>query len=416
MTSTNASPFMQQQHGAKKRRRDEHPHRFHVEYSLVEHEYFASLDRHTQRNILEQEDAIARFARTKRRDVPMRFRILSSNMPLDVKSMALEKCATASHMMFGGNAAKMLQWLEDLLDVPFGRMIAPPPPRIVLQHVRASMDRAVHGHGQVKSEIVNFVCQRAVNPAAPGKALCLVGPPGVAKTHLARNGIARALGLPFGMIALGGACDASFLDGHSYTYEGSRPGAIVQELIRARAANCVLFFDELDKIGAGRHGGDDISNVLLHVTDPTQNDAFRDKYFSNVPIDLSKVLFVFSVNDLSRVNRVLLDRMTIVHMNKYSRKDKVAIARKHLLPDVLAEFAMDKDCVTVSDEVLHHIIGTIEEESGVRGLKRALHAVIGDVNVARMDAGSQVIRVVTKSMVDRLCRPRASTSIPSMYT
>lgn len=356
-------------------------------YTTDEWEYFKSLSSQNRHAIAALEVHMRNHASTGIH-VPLRFRILRSNMPDNIKAMAINKCNTLAYMHPGsGDYSKIIQWLELLEGIPFYKMNPMTTSHVdipnALNAVKLRLDQTIYGHDEVKNEIMNFISQRLVNPYTSGRVLCLVGPPGIAKTHLVRCGISKALGLPFSMIALGGASDGSFLDGHGFTYEGSRPGIIVQELIRLRCSNPVLFFDELDKV-SGNHRGNEITNILLHVTDQTQNDAFRDKYFADVPIDLSKVLIVFSCNDIDKVNRILRDRMLIINMKGYSKLDKLNIARSHLLPQLYSEFMLTEEDVYFSDDVLSYIIDNILEEDGVRTLKRALQCIIASINTQRL--------------------------------
>jgi hypothetical protein len=200
-------------------------------------------------------------------------------------------------------------------------------------------------------------------------------------TSLVKNGICKALGLPFSFIALGGASDGSYLDGHSYTYEGSTWGKIVDILMKAKCMNPVIYFDELDKVSY-TYKGEEIINILIHITDSTQNDRYQDKYFTDLEFDISKCLVIFSYNDESAINPILRDRMVRIQTEGYKIEDKIVIAQKYLIPELLDQFNFKSSDVTFGRDIIKYIIlNRIEEEEGVRNLKRALETILSNINL-----------------------------------
>lgn len=388
-------------------------------YSIEEWAYYQNLSRSERKDIAAAEKRISAETACAT-SVPVRFRILMSpHIPSDVKAIALQRYASSSGM-FGSESGKIHTWLEQLYRLPFGKRIPVGPPSDnseavagYLRNVRQTMDQFVYGHDQVKNEIVNFVAQKIANPASKGKVLCLSGPPGIAKTHLIKHGVSRALGLPFSLIALGGANDGTYLDGHVYTYEGSRPGIIVKELMRANCNNPVIFFDELDKISKSTHrSGDEITNILLHVTDPTQNEVFRDKYFSEIPVDLSNAFIMFSCNDPDCINSVLKDRLTILHMKPYDVQQKIHICKSHLLPDITTQFNWPSDGIDLSDAAIKSIIDAIPAEDGVRTLKKTLHATLAEWMTKMMLDGKNIVQDCLPISIDETF---VRTHMPSSY-
>jgi ATP-dependent Lon protease len=205
-------------------------------------------------------------------------------------------------------------------------------------------------------------------------------------TSIVKDGISKILGREFAFIALGGASDSSFLEGHSYTYEGSSWGKILQILIDSKCMNPVIYFDELDKI-SDTPRGEEIANILTHLTDTTQNNQFHDKYFSEVDFDLSRCLFIFSYNDESKVNPILKDRMYRIQTKGYETKEKVIIARKYLLPKIREQVNFQENEVFIPDEVLQYIITNknfTQNEAGVRNLKRCLEIIHTKLNLFRL--------------------------------
>jgi ATP-dependent Lon protease len=242
-------------------------------------------------------------------------------------------------------------------------------------------------------------------------------------TSIIRDGISKILGREFAFITLGGAGDSSFLEGHSYTYEGSSWGKIVQILIDSKCMNPVIFFDELDKL-SDTPRGQEITGILTHLTDTTQNSQFHDKYFSEIDFDLSKCLFIFSYNDEALVNPILKDRLYKIHTKGYDTAEKVVIAKKYLLPKIREQVNFQEEDIVIPDETIQYIVTTsrfTQGEQGVRNLKRCLEIIYTKLNLFRLmrvddAAESQKILgknvelmvtfpfTVTKAVVDKLVR------------
>ena len=202
-------------------------------------------------------------------------------------------------------------------------------------------------------------------------------------TSLIKEGIAKAMDKPFIFISLGGATDGSFLEGHSYTYEGSIYGRIVSGLIDAKCMDPIIYFDELDKIGKCAKG-DEIANILVHLTDPVQNTHFRDKYFHGVDIDLSKATIIFSYNDPYNINPILMDRITTIETKFLMLHQKISIAQNYLLPEIIKDMGLAKDDITIHDNTLQYIIENWTHEGGVRKLKSLLYNIVREINIANL--------------------------------
>ena len=184
-------------------------------------------------------------------------------------------------------------------------------------------------------------------------------------------------------ISLGGMQDSSHLVGHDYTYEGSTAGRIVEGLKSCKSMNPIIFFDELDKVSESNRGTE-IINLLIHLTDSSQNNQFQDKYYSEIPFDLSKAIFVFSLNHIENVNPILKDRMHQIKMDKFSSDEKVIISRDYLLPELYKEYNISNREIIFSDEIIRCIVGkTSEKEDGVRGIRKRLETVISKLNVVK---------------------------------
>jgi ATP-dependent Lon protease len=244
------------------------------------------------------------------------------------------------------------------------------------------MDAAIYGQDEAKLQILQFISGWIANPKSAGNVLSIHGPAGIGKTTLVKEGIAKALGRPFHFITLGGATDASYLDGHSYTYEGSTWGRIAEVLIQSQCMNPVIYFDELDKVSETPKG-EEIINLLIHLTDGAQNDRFQDKYFTGIDLDLSRCLFIFSHNDDAKVNPILKNRMYNIRVNGFNLKEKTIIAEQYLLPSALKDLNLFEK-VSLPTEVVKYIIESYTNgEPGVREMKRAIQTIASKINLLR---------------------------------
>jgi hypothetical protein len=322
----------------------------------------------------------------------MMFRILTMKLSPEAQSMVLSKYNALQAMDPGsGEYFKQRAWLEKLTSLPLG-IYRDIPVRLTdgteacgafMERARKCLAEAIYGQEEAKIQILQFIASKIANPSARGLSLLLAGPPGIGKTSLIKNGIAKALAWPFEFISLGGDSDATTYVGHQMVYEGSHCGKIANSLVAAKSMSMVLMFDELDKISATAKG-EEVQNLLVHLTDPVQNGDFEDKYLSGIPLDLSKILFTFSANDLGKIDRVLMDRMVVIQLQGYSEKEKLSIAENFLLPAALREVNLEEK-VAVGREVLEHILREYaNEEQGVRELKRCVEAVVQKVNMLRI--------------------------------
>jgi len=324
---------------------------------------------------------------------PYRLSLLETDIPIAFKAIAMRKINSLRHMEPGcGEYYKVKNWVDTFMKIPFNKTRNLPLTiedglqrcSEFMEASKTTLDTAVYGLNDAKLQIMQMVGQWISNPAAMGSAIAIKGPMGTGKTSLVKEGISKILGRDFAFIALGGATDSSFLEGHSYTYEGSTWGKIVEIIIQCGSMNPVIYFDELDKISETAKG-EEIVGILTHLTDTSQNSQFHDRYFAEIDFDLSKCLFIFSYNDESKVNPILLDRMYRINTTGYNKKDKTQIAQKYLIPKICAEVGFREGDIVIPDTVIEHIVENYtEKEEGVRNLKRCLEVVHRKLNLYRL--------------------------------
>ena len=331
-------------------------------------------------------------ARPKAKDQPVMFKILNMKTTPEIQAQLMSKYNNLQSLdPSSGEYFKMRNWLEKATSLPLGIRKEMPVKvddgpdvcQAFMTRAKKYLDEAIYGQDESKLQILQFIAGKITNPQARGMSLLLVGPPGIGKTSLIKQGIAKALDWPFQFISLGGDSDSSTFSGHQMVYEGSHCGKIVNSLVAAKSMSMILMFDELDKISSTPKG-EEIQNLLVHLTDPTQNSDFEDKYLSGIPLDLSQAMFVFSANDINKIDRVLLDRFLVVHLDGYGSKEKMEIAEKFLLPGALKEVNL-AERIGIPKDVVSHILETYaKEEKGVRELKRCMEQIAQKLNMLRL--------------------------------
>jgi len=330
--------------------------------------------------------------RPKNKEQPVMFKILNMNTTPEIQAQLMSKYNNLQALdPSSGEYYKMRNWLEKATALPLGVRKQMPVkvddgPEVCsafMTRARKCLDEAIFGQQEAKLQILQFIAGKITNPQANGMSLLLIGPPGIGKTSLIKQGIAKALDWPFQFISLGGDSDASTFNGHQMVYEGSHCGKIVNSLVAAKSMSMVLMFDELDKV-SNTAKGEEIQNLLVHLTDSAQNSEFEDKYLSGIPLDLSQSMFVFSGNDINKIDKILLDRFTVIHLDGYGPKEKLEIAEKFLLPGALKQVNL-AERVGVPKEIVTHVLETYaKEEKGVRELKRCMEQIAQKLNMLRL--------------------------------
>jgi len=306
----------------------------------------------------------------------LRQSIKDAGMPPEAAEQAQREFKRLERMPDSAAEYSMVRtYLDWLLAMPWSKV---DPETVDIEQARAILDQDHYGLDKVKRRILEFLAVRKLNPEGRSPILCFVGPPGVGKTSLGQS-IAKAIGLKFGRVSLGGVHDEAEIRGHRRTYIGSLPGNIAQAMRKAGRRNPVLMLDEVDKLSAS-HQGDPFS-ALLEVLDPEQNNTFRDNYLA-VPFDLSKVLFIGTANVLDSIPPPLRDRMEVIELTGYTEEEKLQIAQRYLLKRQLQANGLTTDQVRITEEALRRVIIDYTREAGVRNLERQIGALLRNSAVA----------------------------------
>jgi ATP-dependent Lon protease len=295
--------------------------------------------------------------------------------------------------------ATLRNWLDWMVTLPWSKSTKD---NLDLKAAQQILDEDHYGLEKIKERIVEYLAVRKLKDRMKGPLLCFVGPPGVGKTSLGRS-IARALGRKFIRLSLGGVKDEAEIRGHRRTYVGSLPGRIIQGIQQAGANNPVFMMDEVDKVGADFRG--DPSSALLEVLDPEQNNSFRDHYLG-VPFDLSNVMFITTANLTDTIQAAFLDRMEVIRLPGYTEEEKLAIARRHLVPKQLEEHGLTVDQLAFTDKALRVMISSYTREAGLRNLEREIAAIARKVarKVAEGDTGK--VRVTPGALQKYIGAPK----------
>lgn len=390
-----------------------------------EFEYFNSLSKDDQATCENTYNTVINYNNI---NIPLKFRILNQTHSTPyVQQLALKKYQILQNMEeskdTNGEYHKLNNWLRTLCCVPFGNVVNLPVDHkssnedVVkfISSTKEILNKSVYGHDTTKDQIIRIIAQLISNPSSKGNVIGIHGDPGVGKTTLIKDGVCKALKLPFASIPLGGAGDSSYLEGHSYTYEGSSHGKIVDVLIQSKCMNPVLYFDELDKLSESVKGTE-LNNILIHITDPAQNENFTDKYFSGIPFDLSKCIIIFTYNNIAKIDPILLDRMITIHAKSYTSVDKVNILKNYLLPYMISQFNLS---VQIDDDTILYLINKTDPEPGVRNLKRSLEKIMSNLNLEKYtnDTISFSNIKITNKMIDMYIEKTTTLDVIShLYT
>ena len=396
-----------------------------MKYSREEGNYFKSLPNEKKDQILNIEKDINDFKVFKE---PLRFKFLMMNTIISNKIAILRKYEDFCKLSpFSSEYSKLSKWISTVSQLPLGiyKELDYNKKGIgqFLQEIKKGLDKNIYGHNETKEQLIRILAQYISNPNAKGYVIGIQGSMGVGKTKFIKDGIAKVIGYPIAFIPLGGISDSSYLKGHSYTYEGSTHGKIVEQLIKTKIMNPIFFFDELDKVSHSRYG-EEIINTLIHITDATQNDKFSDKYIEELELDLSKSIIFFTFNNIENINPILRDRMIIINIDKYDREDKLKLVKHSLLEVIYKSYNFGDKDVILNDEMIYYIIDNTTQEDGVRNLQRNINNIYSYINMNKymsIDSKSdKIIKfpfTVTKEFIDKymILKKKDDNPTLSMY-
>ena len=384
-----------------------------IHSDLLSHEYNANLKvlndnirRCQDKELLQLEKQILENADNLQYIDNYKERILRSSMSFENKIIAYKRLEVMESFESTDTSeyAKYKAWMDILLSIPVDRPVGIhfscdlSEARPLIKNVRTVLDKRLSFMERAKDQVINIVTQMTRNPNFTVNAIGLHGPKGVGKTSLVKS-ISEALGRPYRTISLGGESDSSLLTGHGFTYVGSCPGRIIEILRETKCTNPIILFDELDKVSETHHGKEIIGN-LIHMTDASTNSKYNyDKYFSGLEFDLSKVLFIFTYNDTSKVDPILSDRLFKIHVDNYSLQEKLEITKTHLIKTILTQYCFSENDICFNDDTINYIVESSKSDQGMRDIKRKFEIIVSRVNTLMLtDQDEDIVRLKYKSL------------------
>ena len=332
-------------------------------------------------------------------------RVKALHLSEEIEKKLLKEVNRLAKQPYGSAEASVIRnYLDVCLEMPWNKQTRD---RADVAKAKALLDREHFGLDKVKERILELIAVRQINPDAKGKILCLVGPPGVGKTSIAIS-VAKAMNRKLSRLSLGGVRDEADIRGHRKTYIGAMPGRIIDAMIRSGSMNPLLVLDEIDKLSSDMRG--DPASALLEVLDSEQNYAFRD-HFLEIPVDLSRVMFITTANTTDTIPRPLLDRMEVIELNSYTDEEKVEIAKRHLLPKQLKEHGLKKSQLRLSDNALRKMIAAYTRESGVRVLERQIGRLCRKAAMQLVQGDVKRVSITDKDLKDFLGVERYTESV-----
>ena len=332
-------------------------------------------------------------------------RVKALHLSEEIEKKLLKEVNRLAKQPYGSAEASVIRnYLDVCLEMPWNKQTKD---RADVAKAKALLDREHFGLDKVKERISELIAVRQINPDAKGKILCLVGPPGVGKTSIAIS-VAKAMNRKLSRLSLGGVRDEADIRGHRKTYIGAMPGRIIDAMIRSGSMNPLLVLDEIDKLSSDMRG--DPASALLEVLDSEQNYAFRD-HFLEIPVDLSRVMFITTANTTDTIPRPLLDRMEVIELNSYTDEEKVEIAKRHLLPKQLKEHGLKKSQLRLSDDALRKMIAAYTRESGVRVLERQIGRLCRKAAIQLVQGDVKRVSITDKNLKDFLGVERYTESV-----
>lgn len=353
----------------------------HLDIELDTHQdlihYFINL------HIKQQSQYISMLQNTTSKTTPKLFQLLDLQCDDYAKGLAISKFKDLEKMsMEDSEYFKLKSWIDNLIDIPFGLYEKPSyidlqnndDKKKFLDNAQMCLDNVIYGQKKTKNHVIEIIAKMMVNNNCGGSCFGIYGKPGTGKTTLVK-GLGDILGLPIIFISLGGLSDVTYLNGSHYTYIGSCVGRIISGLKQCGCMNPIFYFDELDKV-SNTEKGEEIMNLLIHLTDPVQNNHFIDQYMDGISIDISRSMFIFSFNDYNKVNPILLDRLHIIRFHNYTESQKIYIARHYLIPNISKEYI--EYTIIFNYTILKKIVNS---SNSIRHIKKIIEKMISKINV-----------------------------------
>lgn len=362
------------------------------EYNSTLKYLLTNINKTQDQELFELEKEIIKSAQSEDLSDDYRKKILKSKMSFQNKVIAYKRLEVMERYEDTDSSefAKYKNWMDILLSLPFGKYLVnikndtkEESVGEYLKSVRDVLDKRLSFLEKPKDQIINLVSQMVKNPSFSINAIGLFGCVGTGKSSIVKS-MAEALGRPYRAVSLGGESDSSMLSGHNFTYVGSSPGRLIEILNETKCMNPVILFDEVDKVSQTHHGKE-IIGTLIHLTDSTTNNKYNyDRYFSGIEFDLSKVLFVFTYNDPSKVDRVLADRLFKIKVDNYNTSEKLEITNKHIISTILGQYNFTKNDICFTDESISYIVNSSKNDKGMRDIKRKFEIVVSRINTLLM--------------------------------
>ena len=335
--------------------------------------------------------------------------LLSKNMPNFIKKICLEKLEELKNA--NNETYKIKMYVNILVQFPWpcefddnifkSISIDKNKSKEFLENIETKLNDKIYGHELAKTKTLQMLAKLISVQGSNIQPIALTGPPGVGKTKFAQC-LAECLDIPFVQITLGGENDGELLHGHGYTYSGAQPGLIVKKMVAAGSARCIMYFDELDKCVSKNGQANEVMSILIHLIDPMTNSSFQDRFFQEITFPLNKVIFIFSFNDINKIDKILLDRMEVLEVSSYNIKEKNAIANNYLLKYICEDVGFDYNSIIFSKEIINYIIENYTYEPGVRALKLRLQNILYKLNIDKIYQRGLFLNDVTYTQTNPL--------------